>query len=268
MKSLLQHSLKMPYDFITDKNYRKFLSLLRKYGNAERFVEKEISFNGFRFTVPDVVSFVWQYREIMVDRCYEFKTDSTQPIIFDCGANVGLASLFFAKMYPTAKIIAFEADKKISEITQKNLQVNKVTNVEVINKAVWINEEQLNFGSEGADGGSLMNEAGNKQLVKATRLKDWLEKHASIDMLKIDIEGAESSVIMDCENSLRHVNHLFLEYHSYTSEKQQLSNILGILEKNGLRYNMENNYQLKHPFINKGEKKVMDMQLNIFAYRI
>ena len=203
----------------------------------------------------------------MVDRCYDFKTNETQPVIYDCGANVGLASLFFATQFPSAKIKAFEADKNISLLTQKNLARNRVSNVEVINKAVWINEEQLNFGSEGADGGSLMNSEGNTQLVQAFRFRDLIEKENRIDMLKMDIEGAETDVILDCENSLHHVQNMFLEYHSYTASQQKLSDILGIFEKNGLRYLIENVHKPKLPFLNKDEGKTMDMQLNIYAYR-
>ena len=267
MKAFLQQTLKMPSDFITVHNYRRFLFLLFKYGNAERFVEKKISFNNYCFTIPDVVSFVWQYKEIMVDRCYDFKTNATHPVIYDCGANVGLASLFFAKQFPDSIIKAFEADKNISVIAQKNLAANKVINVEIINKAVWVNTEELSFASEGADGGSLISDGGNKQMVQAIRLRDWLERETRVDMLKMDIEGAESEVILDCENSLSHVQHLFLEYHSYSSQPQMLPEILGILKKNGLRFTMENNYKLKQPFLSKNKSKMMDVQLNIYAYR-
>lgn len=267
MKAFVQQTMKVPYDIFFVKNYRKFLWMLLKFGSTKRFSEKEISFNGFQFTVPDAYSFVWQYKEILVDRCYDFKTNETQPIIYDCGANVGLASLFFAKQFPSAKIKAFEADKNISVLTKKNLARNNVRNVEVINKAVWINDKQLNFGSEGADGGSLMNAEGNTQLVQAIRLRDLLEKENRIDMLKMDIEGAETEVILDCENSLGHIQNMFLEYHSYASGQQKLSDILGIFKKNGFRYLIENVHKPKLPFLNKGEGKTMDMQLNIYAYR-
>src|SRR5436305_11907756 len=110
MKSFLQQTLKMPYDFFFRKNYRKFLWLLMRYGNAKRFEEQNISFNGYRFIVPDVVSFVWQYKEIMTDGCYDFETKSARPVIYDCGANVGLTSLFFAKKFPGAIIKSYEAD--------------------------------------------------------------------------------------------------------------------------------------------------------------
>ena len=267
MKAFVQQTMKVPFDILSEKNYRTFLWMLLKYGNSPRFVEKKISFNGYHFTIPDALSFVWQYKEIMVDRCYEFETDAVQPVIYDCGANVGLASLFFARLNPNAKIKAFEADKKISEIAQNNLTANNITNVEVINRAVWINEEQLNFSAEGADGGSLMKEDGNTQLVQAIRLRDWLKKETRIDLLKMDIEGAETEVLLDCADSLGNVQHLFLEYHSFSRSKQNLAALLNIFEKNGFRYNIENNYKLKQPFLHRGKEKIMDMQLNIFAYR-
>ena len=267
MKSFLQHSLQLPYRFFRENSYRTFLRLLLRYGNAKRFVQTKITFNGITFIVPDVVSFVWQYKEIMLDRCYEFKTDSSQPLIIDCGANAGLASFFFAMKFPHAKIIAFEADKKISEIAKQNIALNKITNVEVVNKAVWINEDELSFSTEGADGGSLIRNSSEKQKVKAIRLRDVVMSYKKVDMLKIDIEGAETDVILDCDEALLNVENLFVEFHSFSNSKQKLSHVLTSLEKNGFRYNMENNYRLKQPFLNKSTDKAMDMQLNIFAYR-
>ena len=88
-------------------------------------------------------------------------------------------------------------------------------------------------------------------------------------MLKMDIEGAESAVIIDCDESLRNVRNIFIEYHSYLNSEQNLSEILRILERNNFRYFINQDSGRKQPFINHTNKSVpgMDLQLNIFGYR-
>ena len=96
---------------------------------------------------------------------------------------------------------------------------------------------------------------------------NYLNHKSKINILKIDIEGAEYEVILDCENSLSNINNIFLEYHSFNGEAQQLSDILRIFEKNKLRYYIQGLSNKKHPFIGHNNKSSMDLQLNIWAYR-
>ncbi len=86
-------------------------------------------------------------------------------------------------------------------------------------------------------------------------------------MLKIDIEGAEYEVLKDCQDSLDSVKNIFVEYHSWNSDNQKLSEILSIFERNNFRYYIEGLTHRKHPFINRGEDKNMDLQINIFGVK-
>lgn len=108
--------------FIRNKNYREFITLLFKYGNAKRNDIKEIKFLKYQVTVPDCLSFIFQFKEIFVKKYYDFNSDLLSPIIYDCGANIGISILFFKSIYPNANIKAFEADKDISEILSNNLK--------------------------------------------------------------------------------------------------------------------------------------------------
>jgi FkbM family methyltransferase len=175
--------------------------------------------------------------------------------------------LYFKKLYPNAKIKAFEADPNIAEILENNLKKNKaVKKIEIINSAVWIDNNGLEFSMEGADGGSIY---GNNKKIKVSsiRLRDFLEKEERIDMLKIDIEGAECDVLKDCANSLRHVKNLFVEYHSFKKQPQKLSEILEILERNGFRYHIDGLTLRKYPLLPQISNSHMDLQLNIFGIK-
>jgi len=268
MKNLLKDMIRPFYHYIKNKNLKEFYRLYDKWGGYERYVEvKDVKFLSYSFDAPDLPSFIWQFKELFVDELYRFDTESNEPIIYDCGANIGMSCLYFKKLYPKAKVKAFEADLKIAKVLENNLAKNSVLNgVEIINSAVWVDDKGIEFSSEGADGGSIYGDE-NKIKIKSIRLKEFLEKEEKVDMLKIDIEGAEYEVLKDCKDSLSNVENLFVEYHSWNISDQKLSEILEIFEKNGFRYYIESLTKRKNPFINKGELENMDLQLNIFGIR-
>jgi len=237
-------------------------------GGYKRYIEvKGVKFLNYTFDVPDLPSFLRQFKEIFVDEIYKFNTMEKEPVIYDCGANIGMSCLYFKTLYPNCKIKAFEGDPKIVQILRNNLARNNIlSNVEIINAAVWINNDGVEFSCDGADAGSIYG-ARNKLKVKSVRLRDFLEQEEKIDVLKIDIEGAEYEVLKDCKNSLYKVRYIFVEYHSWNNMNQRLSEILEILEQNGLRYYIENISKRNSPFVNTGKESPMDLQLNIWGVK-
>lgn len=268
MKLFLKILFKGSYYFLKNKNQREFMRLVCLYGDKPRYQSRVIKFLKYNVAVPDCLSFVWQFKEIFADENYRFGSNSASPLIYDCGANIGLSCIYFKELFPLSKIKAFEADPAISEILMNNLKGNGFNDIEVITAAVWTDNNGVEFASEGADGSSIFTE-GKKTKVASIRLKDFIEKEIRIDLLKMDIEGAETEVIRDCMDSLGNVQHLFVEYHSYVNNKQSLDEILKIITDSGFRYFIKPEQDRKHPFINRSNKNFpqMDLQLNIFAYR-
>lgn len=267
MRYLLRKVIREFYLYFSSSKLRSFYKLHDKYSAKERFIlHKNIRFLGFIIDVPDLESFIWQFKELYVDEIYRFKSLTTAPVILDCGSNIGLSCMYFKMLYPNACIKAFEADPVIANILKNNLVRNRFDDIEVINKAIWIHNDGVEFGQEGGDGGSL-NSFGEKVKVESIRLSDYLDNFEIVDLLKIDIEGAELQVIKDCRGKLNRVDNIFIEYHSWNSDIQQLSEILKILESHGFRYYLENLSKREHPLINKGRELNMDLQLNIFGYK-
>ncbi len=268
MKLFAELFLKGFYNFFTDENYRQFMKLVFLYGEKPRYTIYTARFLNYKVEVPDCLSFIWQFKEIFIDKNYLFKTESKNPLIYDCGSNIGTSVLFFRNTYPNAKIKAFEAEPKIFSILKHNLESNNVHDVELFSKAVWINNDGIEITSEGADASSIFGE-GEKTKAESIRLKELIEKEGSVDFLKMDIEGAETAVLKDCENSLAHVNNIFVEYHSFINKEQNLDGILKILSKNGFRYFVKSAVENKYPFLKKKShySPNMDLQTNIYAYR-
>jgi FkbM family methyltransferase len=268
LRVFLEHTQFWLYKFFTDSRYRRFIFYTIFYGSKKRFVPKKINLGKNIIYAPDTLSFIWQYKEIFVDESYKFAPKTKDILIYDCGANIGVSCLYFSLNYPDSKIKAFEADPNIAKILSNNLNSNKIKNVEIIEKAVWKTNEGINISLEGSDGASIYFTE-NVVKVPSIRLKELIEKETKIDLLKMDIEGAEYEVLIDCKDSLASVDNLFIEVHSFTKEQQRLSEIFTILEKNNFRYFVKPVNDRSTPFINHKNKSnpQMDLQLNIFAYK-
>ena len=271
MRYLLKNAARPFYKYFTNKEEKAFNQLYDKYAATPRYkLYKDVSFLNYKGDIPDLLSFIWQFKEIFVDEIYYFETiDNPTPVIFDCGANIGIGCLYFKRKYPKSRVIAFEADPSIAMHLCNNMQKNEIKDVTIVAKAVWIDDQGISFVSDGADGGAVLIEnqitSSSSEFIDSIRLKDWLDKEDKIDLLKIDIEGAELQVIEDCQHSLSHINHIFLEFHALSENAQSLSRILNILEQNNFRYYIENIAKRSKPFVNQGREQKMDLQLNIFA---
>jgi FkbM family methyltransferase len=198
-------------------------------------------------------------KEIFIDESYKFKSKN-ESVIYDIGANIGVSTLFFRLNYPNAKIIAFEADKNIYEILKNNLKA--YNNIEIINKAAWIENRIVSFDNEGSDSGKIDNNGDKK--VEAIRLLEFLEKEEKINLLKMDIEGAETEVFMDIKYQLNKIDNIIMEYHYKNNSEDKLIEILTILKQNNFKYYLETINSRPAPLYNDSNNNFFS-QINIYA---
>lgn len=225
-----------------------------------------IKINGWKLTFNDSKALVGMYNEIIFQELYRFESQNEYPIIIDCGSNIGISVMYFYKRNPKAKITAIEADPHIADLLRKNLAENNVI-AEIHQKALWKSSgELIAFGASGADEGSLFSTS-HQIYVETIRLKDIICQYEYIDMLKIDIEGAEVEVLKDSKDLLSRVQNIFIEYHSFANRNQELNIILEILTQQEFKYTLIPARKIKQPFIFKGGQQVMDLQINIFGYK-
>lgn len=241
--------------------------LLRRVKKKDRYRRGNIVINNMKIEFIDSLSFYYQYKEIFNEEIYYFKPSCNSPYIIDCGSNIGLSILFFKKNYPESRIIGFEPDPSIFSVLKNNISKNNFDNIQLINKAIWINETNLAFTPDGSDGGriSLNKKTIETVSVPSVCLSDFLNE--DVDFLKIDIEGAETAVLQSCKEKLNNIKNIFIEYHSIADEKQELHNLLKILSDVGFRVDIQSISKNKKPFIGRMENYFFDMQLNIFAYK-
>ncbi len=215
----------------------------------------------------DAASFLSAYDAIFCRELYRFETASAEPTILDCGANIGLGVLYFKQLFPRARLVAFEPDAAAFDALAANVRSFGLQDVTLYPKAVWHAETELAFVSDGADAGHLVTRATDQvtQPVRTMTLRPFLER--PVELLKLDVEGAEMEILAHCRGYLHHVQHLFVEYHSFVEREQQLHCLLTVLAEAGFRVQIQVESVAAQPFVRPKIHAGMDLQLNIFATR-
>jgi FkbM family methyltransferase len=189
---------------------------------------------------------VEMFEEIFLRRHYYFESDSPHPLIVDVGSNIGLAILFFKRLHPASKVIAFEPDPETFAVLEKNVRDNALEGVRARNEAVYDGSERLHLYGDCETPGSPQQTmrsgrlTGGIRSVPASRLSDHITE--AVDFLKIDVEGAEGVVMEELEESgkLELVRRLAVEHHHHLDpEEDGLSRLLAALERNGFGYQLE-----------------------------
>ena len=246
------------------------MSLLTKLkrariANLERFTPFVTTYLGFRCYTLDKWAFLHMCEEIFFREIYSFKSGTDTPFIIDCGANIGLATIYFKRKYPRATILAFEPDPLAVDAFKKNTR--DLAGIELIEKALSDKLQEISFHSDHADGGRrVINNDDTTFLVKTAVLSTYLDK--KVDFLKIDIEGAEMEVIEECKDQLVNVERMFIEFHSVKGRDQSFHKLLQILSNAGFKYYIEcSGIKSRNPFLKIEGRYDYDMLINIFCYR-
>jgi FkbM family methyltransferase len=265
---LLREFARPIYRLTHEPLYREYWFLMLRLRARPRFTPYVVRASGHKLKIPDARSFLAAFREIFVRNIYLFKAESPNPKIIDLGANIGLSVLYFKMLYPQSEICALEADPKIFEYLENNIRTNGFEDVMLVNKAAWKENATLKFASDGADGGRVVSagEPARYVEVEAIDVSELVAKGV-VDLLKIDIEGAEVDVLSRCRDVLSNVQKIFVEYHSKAGQIQNLSVLLEILESQGFRYHIQSMTNAHAPFLGVSPIAGYDMLLNIFAWR-
>ncbi len=203
----------------------------REFLRRPRYAPGRITVPPYSIEYADAGS-VWpQWEEIFLRGSLDFHTDAPAPRILDCGANVGIASLYFKRRYPKGRITAFEPDPNLAEMCRRNLEANGAADIDVQAAAAWTTNGQVEFVAEGSDSGAIASldpsVQGRTVAVPAVRIRDWL--HEPIDLLKLDIEGSELPVLEDCRDRLVQVRSLFIEVHEFDPARRITGTLFQLL---------------------------------------
>ncbi len=122
--------------------------------------------------------------------------------VIDAGSNIGLTTLFIKWIFPTTKIYCIEPDPENIQLLQYNLnEVSKNDSV-YIYKAGLLGQSKLNLniGKDFRGGGNWARQtilSESETGLKSITVNDIIHQRSisTIDLLKIDIEGAETFLL-------------------------------------------------------------------------
>jgi FkbM family methyltransferase len=198
---------------------------------------------GFDVSYFDHSTVRFLFREVFVRQVYRVETTNPEPSILDCGANLGMATLFFKFLYPKCRIKCFEPDPATFQLLQKNVDGNRLQNIETFNIALWNENSIIDFFYDPGKRGSLLMSTSPSRIggpairVPARRLSEFID--GEVDYLKLDVEGAELRILQELTASgkLRSIRQMGIEYHHrLQGEHSAMAGILEILEQNGFEY--------------------------------
>ena len=253
---------------LLNKKQRHIYFEKRRLYKIPRYQKGASSLTSPPFSFVDAATFLHGYEEIFESEIYKFNSINPKAEIIDCGSNIGLSVIYFKRLFPNAHLQAFEPDPEIAKVLNENITKFALTNVEIHNKAIWINNDGIEFQMEGGFSGRIPKPGDSNNIIRvpSKRLRDLLDK--KIDFLKMDIEGAEYEVVFDCKDKLSNISNIFIEYHSHSKEDQNLHQILQFLHENNFRYHIHEAYIRRTPFVSKELMSGMDLQLNIYAIKL
>jgi FkbM family methyltransferase len=246
----LYHSLKLRKKFGSKPAY--FFSLIALSRKAKDTTNKLIQHKilGYNISAYSYNNLNFLFREIFIAEDYYLPLSFDKPVIIDCGANIGMSVLYFKKLFQNAVITAFEANTHTYELLQKNVVNNNLQDVSLHNVALYDKEGEISFFI-GEDIGTLVgsvrsDRGGTKEMkVKSKLLSSFLIDTPSIDILKMDVEGAEHNIVKDLYESgaLSKVKNYVIEYHhNVNKEASRLSGFLKMFEENGYSYTIKTTY--------------------------
>lgn len=142
---------------------------------------------------------------------YQLKEDDA---VLDIGAHVGYYSLLAGKAAKRGKVYAFEPDSDSASLLKENIKLNKLTNIEVVPAAVADKDGFLYFESQEFNKGeSSLSSEEKGYKVAAITLDNWAKNIKKIDIVKMDIEGAEIKALRGGRNTLRKDGiRIYIEY--------------------------------------------------------
>lgn len=133
--------------------------------------------------------------------------------VIDIGANLGYYTVMLAHLVgPSGKVIAFEPDEQSGEILKKNIIANKFRNVSYVDKALSNRTGivKLYVSTENRGDNRIYDtKEGRESIeVKMISLDDYLPEDVTVDLIKMDVQGAEALILQGMEKTIKRTRSL------------------------------------------------------------
>lgn len=186
-------------------------------------IEREVAGEKYHFYIGSPVGKSWYNSKI--DNSYEMefvRRHLVRPgaVVIECGAHHGAQSILLSRWVgPQGKVLAIEPMPENVSILNKNIELNGLSNVIVVDKAVGsTRDNQLSMAPN--SNASVRSSGKHTITVESTTLDALAEKlKITPALLKIDVEGYEYEILEGSRSILAMTPALFLEVHTLTLQR-------------------------------------------------
>lgn len=222
--------------------------------------------------------------ESMVRQIDEFPSFFTpsgdQPLIIDCGANIGVSVLEWKTRWPQSRVLCFEPDPFAFAMLDRNMNENDVPGVQCVNAALSDCDGTATlYGNVSANGDARGNSIdaawgdrdGSVQVsVACTKLSPYIADR-EVSFLKLDIEGAEERVLKEVAEHLGNVQAIYVEVHETddSAASNSASRIAQLLSDAGFQIDSESRYEQHSlpPHLDAWRQSVNARQTQLMCWR-
>jgi FkbM family methyltransferase len=158
----------------------------------------------------------WPQHEHAIRARYESITESGRtPVIVDCGAHIGLATLWFMRTFPGARIFAIEPEAENFELLRWNVQHHP--NVTPIQAAVWDYETRVRLVNANNEPWAWESRESDSGGVRTVTVPDLLSREPdSVPLVvKIDVEGSEVELFRSNRDWIEQTPLIIVELHDW-----------------------------------------------------
>jgi FkbM family methyltransferase len=165
----------------------------------------------FRAGTPDVSTIV---QNLVREEYGQLPANFIPEYIVDAGAYIGDITLYFLNRFPNARAVSLEPNQDNYALAQRNLEPYG-DRVRLLQKGLWSSSRNLTVAGS-FTGSRLQDSSAGGTQIPCTDVNSLMDDFSMprLDLLKMDIEGAEAEVLLvESERWLNRTNLLIVEYH-------------------------------------------------------
>jgi len=152
------------------------------------------------------------YDEVLGRDAYRIDLDPAPKFIVDAGAHIGLTARVFASRYPSASIYCLEVEERNAALASRN--TSGCPNVHVLRAGLWSETSTVAISNPAAASWSFRVHQSSTG-IPAFGVLDLMRQFnmPTIDLLKMDVEGAEVDVLETAPAWIDRVGAMIIELH-------------------------------------------------------
>lgn len=189
----------------------------------------KLEHNPFELWLRTYCGDLFVFHEVFLDGCYRLPRVDIGNVdtVIDLGANIGLTTLYFSQFIPEAKYVCVEPNSENFELLKRNvLQLGE--RIKIVEGAIGRYSGKIEFNpTKWSWGGHVSRDQNSGSIVRCVTMEEIINDYDlnSIDILKVDIEGAESDLFGNNNEWLRNVKLIIVELHGKYTIREFVSDV-------------------------------------------